>query len=155
MAKIEKRVVSHWAQLNRYFGRGILTTFSVCGTEAKTTLQSSYDGKTATISTFDVDCNTIQSLFVAEISDSEFILLDTKVYKSESFNRESTLDTQTQIIKRRRPSNTWIFILRCREVLSVWLSSQILYGRAYANSLFLFSQMLRLSSAHSVFLKLI
>ena len=76
---------------------------------------------------------------MAEISDSEFILLDTKVYKSESFNRESTLDTQTQIIKRRRPSNTWIFILRCREVLSVWLSSEILYGRAYANSLFLFS----------------
>ena len=76
---------------------------------------------------------------MAEISESEFILLDTKVYKSESFNRESTLDTQTQIIKRRRPSNTWIFILRCREVLSVWLSSEILYGRAYANSLFLFS----------------
>ena len=76
---------------------------------------------------------------MAEISDSEFILLDTKVYKSESFNRESTLDTQTQIIKRRRPSNTWIFILGCREVLSVWLSSEILYGRAYANSLFLFS----------------
>ena len=69
-----------------------------------------YDGKTATICTFHVHCITIQSLFVAEISDSEFILLDTKVYKSESFNRESTLDTQTQIIKRRRPSNTWIFI---------------------------------------------
>ena len=30
----------------------------------------------------------------AETADSEFIFLDTKVYKSENFNRESTPDIQ-------------------------------------------------------------
>ena len=33
--------------------------------------------------------------FTAEISDSEITFLDTKVYKGERFNRESTLDVQT------------------------------------------------------------
>ena len=33
--------------------------------------------------------------FTAEISDSEIAFLDTKVYKGERFNRDSTLDVQT------------------------------------------------------------
>ena len=33
--------------------------------------------------------------FTAEISDLEITFLDTKVYKGERFNRESTLDVQT------------------------------------------------------------
>ena len=34
--------------------------------------------------------------FTAEISDSEIAFLDTKVYKGERFNRDSTLDVQTR-----------------------------------------------------------
>ena len=34
--------------------------------------------------------------FAAEIADSEIAFLDTKVYKGERFNRDSTLDVQTQ-----------------------------------------------------------
>ena len=37
----------------------------------------------------------MQSLFTVEISDSEIISLNTKVYESERFNRESTLHVQT------------------------------------------------------------
>ena len=44
--------------------------------------------------------------FTAEISDSEITFLDTKVYKGERFNRESTLD----ITNGQRPFNTRIFI---------------------------------------------
>ena len=43
----------------------------------------------------------IQSLFMAEISDSEFIFLDTNVYKSDTFKGESILDIQTHYKERK------------------------------------------------------
>ena len=36
MTKIEKKVLSTRAQLNRLFGRGIMTTFSVCRAQPNT-----------------------------------------------------------------------------------------------------------------------
>ena len=42
--------------------------------------------------------------FTAEISDSEIAFLDTKVFKGERFNRDSTLDVQTHY--KQRPFNT-------------------------------------------------
>lgn len=35
------------------------------------------------------------------MSDSEIVFLDTKVYKSQGVNRESTLDVQTHYITKR------------------------------------------------------
>ena len=47
--------------------------------------------------------------FTAEMSDSEIAFLDTKVYKGERFNRDSTLDVQTHY-KQRDLSIHEIFI---------------------------------------------
>ena len=59
--------------------------FSVCGTQTKTISRNLLQGQTTT---------TILK-FTAEISDSEIAFLDTKLYKGERFNRDSTLDMQT------------------------------------------------------------
>ena len=47
--------------------------------------------------------------FTAEISDSEITLLDTKVYKGERFNRESTLDVKTHYKRTETFQNTNFF----------------------------------------------
>ena len=81
MAKREKGIISKSKIKSLVW---ILTMSSVCGTQTKTISRNLLQGQTTT---------TILK-FTAEISDSEIAFLDTKVYKGERFNRDSTLDVQ-------------------------------------------------------------
>ena len=85
MAKREKGIISKSKIKSLVWKRYILTMFSICGTQTKTISRNLLQGQTIT---------TILK-FTAEISDSEIAFLDTKVYKGERFNRDSTLDMQT------------------------------------------------------------
>lgn len=63
--------------------------------------------------------------YTAEISDSEIIFLDTKKYKGERFDRESTLDMLTHYKKIFQYINSYFSSTRCTNSTSSMLDKNL------------------------------
>ena len=70
--------------------------------------------------------------YTAEISDSEIIFLDTKEYKGERFNRESTLNMQTHYKKTEifQYINSYFSSTRCTNSTSSMLDKNLVSNYA-------------------------
>ena len=70
--------------------------------------------------------------YTAEISDSEIIFLDTKEYKGERFDRESTLNMQTHYKKTEifQYINSYFSSTRCTNSTSSMLDKNLVSNYA-------------------------